>query len=361
MTNRGHSSRYRPSLFDVATAVYAATADRTRRKGLGRGLRASARLLVNLKSLFELVGVLHEPNTIALARRHPGLIYKYQTQYLARSFSKRQRRAIQKFHYEFVGKAVNSRFYGRLVAGGIELWRSADDLGSVTISLRVAEYGREGDLSLTLEVERKQIYELSFTIVPGSVVGMRGTSAMFVARVQGRKGQFDDIKRATKLCCDVSPPYLLMAAAEGLAGALGVRSAVGVGNGDQVSTRKTFDYASFWETLSPGSTDGRFYVLPLPISGVPLEQCSASHRRRTRMRREFKEQLSEAVRTVFLRDYRRVQPHAPGVVADRQSRGLVAYPSPGHAGCIRFQPAAPGIPSAKSQQSLHTSWFVRSD
>lgn len=361
MTNRGNRLRYSPSPFDVATAVYAATVDRVRRKGIGRGLRASARLLFNLKSLFELVGVLHEPNTIALARRHPGLIYKYQTQYLARSFSKRQRRAIQKFHYEFIGKAVNSQFYKRLVAGNIELWRSPDDLGRVTISLRVAEYGREGDLSLTLEVERKQIYELSFTIVPGPLVGMRGTSAMFIARVQGRKGQFDDIKRATKLCRDVSPPYLLMAAAEGLAGAIGIRFAVGVGNDDQVSTRRIFDYASFWEKLSPGSARGRFYVLPLPISGIPLEQCSASHRRRTRMKREFKEELSEAVRTAFLRDYRRMQPFAPGVLADGPSRGLVAYPSPGRAGCIRLQAAGPGIPSAKSQQSLHASWFERSD
>lgn len=361
MTNRGDSRRHHPSSLDVATAVYAATVDRARSKGLGRGLRASARLLFNLKSLFELVGILHEPNTIALARRHPGLIYKYQSHYLARGFGKRQRKAIQKFHYKFVGRAVNSRFYARLVAGNIELWRRAEELGCVTISLRVPEYGREGDLSLVLEIERKQIYELSFTIVPGSVVGVRAPSAMFVARVQGRKGRFDEIKRATKLCCDVSPPYLLMAAAEGLAGALGVTFAVGVGNDDQVSTRKAFDYASFWETLLSGRTGGRFYVLPLPISGVPLEQCSASHRRRTRIKREFKVELSNAVRTAFLHDHRRVQPFGSGIVAEDRKGSLVCDPSPRLAGCIELRAVRPCALSAKSQYGLHTSWFERSD
>lgn len=360
-TNRDDSGRHNPSPLEMAKAVYAATIDRARTKGIGRGLRASARLLFNLKSLCKLISILHEPNTIALARRHPSLIYKYQKHYLARSFNRTQRKAILKFHYEFMGKAVNSQFYTRLVAGDIELWRSAEDREPVTISLRVPEYGSEGDLSLILEMERRQIYELSFTIVPGSVVGMTESSAMFVARIQGRKGQFDEIKRATKICRDVSPPYLLMAAAEGLAGALGMKFAVGVGNGDQVSKRKTFDYGSFWETLLSARTGGRFYVLPLPISGVPLEQCSPSHRRRTRMKREFKLELSNAVRTAFLRDYRRTPPLGCDVVAESQSRRSFGHHSSRRTGHIKLEAAGPCASSAKSQHDLHTSWFESSD
>ncbi|MBS0252778.1 MAG: DUF535 family protein [Proteobacteria bacterium] len=300
--NHEHFTPPRSSTLNVARAVYAATTDRVRTKGIRRSLRSSAKLLFNLKSLWELVGILHEPNSIALARRHPGLIYKYQSHYLARSFSRSQRKAILKFHYEFMGKAVNARFYTRLMAGNIELWRSAEDQELVTISLRVPEFGREGDLSLILEIDGKQIYELSFTIIPGSVVGIPASSAMFIARVQGRKGRFDEIKRAIKICRDVSPPYLLMAAAEGIANDLRIGFAVGVGNGDQVSRHKTFDYTSFWGTLLCRKAGGRFYILPLPMSGAPLEQCNPSHRRRTRLKREFKVGLSQVVEKAFLRE-----------------------------------------------------------
>lgn len=346
--------RPRSPASNVATVVYAATIERVRTKGIRRGLRSSARLLFNLRSLFEFVAILHEPNTIAFARRHPGVIYKYQSRYLSRSFGRSQRKAILKFHYEFIEKSVNSRFYRRLVLGNVELWRSSERDTPVAVSLRVPEYGREGDLSLVLEIDGNQIYELSFTIVPGSVVGIPAPNAIFVARVQGRKGQFDEIRRATKICRDVSPPYLLMAAAEGIGNALGIRFAVGVGTDDQLSPRKTFDYTSFWETLLCRKSRGRFYVLPLPMSGTPLEQCSPSHRRRTRLKREFKAALSQTVETAFLRELRS-QSLKFGLVGEGKGVKWGMHAAARRIGQIDLQATGPCAFSAKYGHNLHPS------
>lgn len=339
---------------NVAAAVYAATIQRARTKGIRRGVRTSVKLLFDLKTLVELVSILNGPNTIAFARRHPGVIYKCQGRYLAKGISRRHRKTILKFHYQFIEKSVNSQFYRRLISGNVELWRSAEAGPTIKISLSVPEYGREGDLSLILTIDSNQIYELSFTIIPGSVAGVPGSNAIFIARVQGRKGQFDAIRRATKICRDVSPPYLLMAAAEGIANAFGIRFVVGVGNDDQLSSQKTFDYTSFWETLLCRKTEGLFYVLPLPILGAPLDQCSPSHRRRTRLKREFKVALSQAVETAFLRELRSSSCNSKRI-GEGEGIKSFCYSTARHERQIELQATGPCTFSIKRRHDLHSS------
>lgn len=274
---------------------------------------ASATLLLNPKPFLQLVRVLIEPNMIELTRSHPSLIYKYQRKYLAKSIRREQRIELLRFHYEFMATLVNARFYKHLVSGNFALWQSVVNSELVEILLRFPEYGREGDLSLILEKDGRPIYELSFTVVPGSIIGISAAEAMLVARIQGRKGQFDEIRRATKMCRDVSPPYLLMAAAEGVASALDIKLVAGVSASNQLSDGTSFNYGAFWETFSGEKTGTDFYVIPIPLSGTPLEQCNPGHRRRTRLKREYKVQLAEGVRATFIREYRKRWPHGTAV------------------------------------------------
>lgn len=296
------------TLFSVRKIVYVATIDFILSKGIVRAFDKSAKILLTLRRLPKIVCVLTDPNTIALTRHYPGLIYKWQGRYLAKSFRSKQRSQILKFHYEYIANRVNARFYKRLLDGKLLLWQRTVTGEFVAISLCIPEHGREGDLSLILEKDSMPIYELSFTLLPGTLVGIAAAETMFVARIQGRKGQFDMIKAATKISRDISPPYLLMAAAEGLASALDVKFVAGVGTKDQLCKGRTFNYDSFWATFLAAKTRANFYVISIPISGRPLEECNPTHRRRTQRKREFKAGLTEDVRMTFIQEYRKSAP-----------------------------------------------------
>ncbi len=149
------------------------------------------------------------------------------------------------------------------------------------------------------------IYQLSFTIAPGELLGCSEPRALFVGRVQGVKERFEQIRRATKLCRDITPPHLLLAAAQGIASELDVALVVGVPNEEQPSKMQVggfpfpFDYDTFWKDCSATLSPRKFYVLPAEFGGKPLDQISADHRRRARHKRQFRTMINESVRLAF--------------------------------------------------------------
>jgi len=233
----------------------------------------------------EVVRVMTRPNTISLTKRHPSLIYKYFGMYIAKSFTITDRREILTAHYLYMDNILKDTFYDQLWKAKPVLWQKMIDKELFTISLRFAHNDDyQGDLSLIFEKDLVTLYELSFTLVPGRLIGIAAARVLLVARVQGRSNQFEAIRRATKMCHDIAPPYLLMAAAQAIAGALDIGHIAGVSNKEQLTIGmvEPFNYDAFWEKFLAIKTCLNFYVIPMPFCGKPIEQISAGHRRRTR-------------------------------------------------------------------------------
>jgi uncharacterized protein VirK/YbjX len=313
-------------MLPVMETLQAAMLAYRKRKGTWKALVAFSRLITSSQRISEVLGIVKATNATALIIQKPDTILKWSGKYLAKNLVPSQRSRMLAFHYHFIATRIHDAFYACLLSDGFVLWSFKTDAGEIVLHMRYAQSPREGDLSLIMTFEHATIYELSFTIVPGEFVHAPGP-VLLVARVQGRRNRFEAIKKATKLCCDVSPPYVLMAAIEAIGAALGVGCVAGVSNVNQIYGHKSFDYGSFWQTLSFEKAGFDFYASALPIASRPLDQCSPDHRRRTKKKRNFKAGIRMSVQRSFecqcLKESSTVGPELYGLFPDEDEMAAV--------------------------------------
>jgi len=252
-----------------------------------------------------LARLLAQPGLRALMTAHPQAVYRPYRRYLATSFTKSARRAALQHHYAYLLPRISETFFPAVLGSRPQLWqqRIGSDLFEVRLSF-TGELHHEGDLLLEFQENGVPLYGLSFTIAPGYLAGSDADQLILVARVQGAVGNFDAIRRATKACMDIAPPYLLTAAVRGIAGALNIGVIAGIRNKEQLTgnidadRNVYFDYDAFWRTCLGHETE-RFYLLSAPIREKPLAQISTVHRRRTRLKRQFKNEVAESSEALF--------------------------------------------------------------
>jgi len=255
---------------------------------------------------FEVVRVLNHNNGRALTRRYGNYANKYVTEYLAKSFDKKTRREILKFHHRYLADHVTDSFYEQILQGRSNLWTETIDGNCYAISISFnPDWHSEGDISLTFDKNDVSLYEVSFTIVPGRLIGCAAAQALLVGRVQGRKGQAEPIRVGTRACHDIAPPNLLLAAVQSVAGVLGIEAIAGVSNDEQLAKSVYdaagvyFDYDTFWETYLVEKRGARIYTIPVPFPEKPIKQVSSAHRRRARNKRRLKKQIADRVGAAF--------------------------------------------------------------
>jgi uncharacterized protein VirK/YbjX len=167
----------------------------------------------------------------------------------------------------------------------------------------------EGDLSLIFEADGVDIYILSFAIGPGSIAGLAAPRALYVARVQGKGKGLLLIRTATRMCADISPQALLLAAAEGVATALSLGHIVAIGADNHVSAGADFRpndmaraYDEFWLAAGALRLERNMYHLPVPLPHKPIQSVKRNHRSRALRKREYKIIVKEKVSSAF-RDF----------------------------------------------------------
>jgi uncharacterized protein VirK/YbjX len=245
-----------------------------------------------------------QPEFRRLVVRHPHLLNKYFAPYLAIRFSKPVRRGLLVSHYSFIRARVVENFHDLMLLKPRVLWR-ADADGIHAITLAFSDYHHEGDLSVIFCRDGVSIFEISFSVIAGALVGSAAAQTLLIGRVQGGRGQFDAIRESTRHCHDVAPAYLLLAAVQGIAENLCVDSIAGVSNAQQLAKAGSwnegfnFNYDAFWHSLSASRNVLGFYEMPLPVIQKPLSEVPISHRRRTRRKRLFKAEVASAVRAAF--------------------------------------------------------------
>lgn len=262
--------------------------------------------------------LLDRPFVRGLTRRSPRLVTKYLRHYLASGFDKKTRRDILEFHYRFLEARVTAEFADMLEQEPLLWWHeSVEPACSIRLAFNPKDH-YEGDLSLVFYQDETYLYEMSFSIVPGRTVGSAAETALLIARVQGAKDQFDSIRHVTKACGDNAPAVLLACVAFQLAAILGAKAVVGVSNDEQLWNDEkgiVFDYDRFWLQFGAQRNARGFYEITIPYTQKPLEEISLSHRRRTRIKREFKARAAyvagENFQDLYLRpEFRRHGPDA---------------------------------------------------
>lgn len=229
----------------------------------------------------------------------PRLASRYTRKYLALSADLIERRTIFVHHYRLLLTGFSDAFISDLSRNEVCLWEHAgeNDRYAITMGLDRSMHG-EGDLVMYFRHEGKVLFDLSFTIAPAQFTQGSGESTLLIARVQGRPDMFEEIRRATKACGDIFPGQLLLSAAEGVARALSISSLCGVRGEEQLSSRwggGRFNYDVFWSDHH-GERRGSWYCMSVPLPHKPLAEVSATHRRRAKRKRLFKDALSDRVK-----------------------------------------------------------------
>lgn len=260
--------------------------------------------VVNLGEFRGVLKVLSHPEFAEMARKNPRFPLKsvaYGT-YLARSFTIAQRASCFAHHYLRLRALLPRHYLSLLLNRDVTLTTWSQDGTRYAITLGYsAEFDREGELSLNLEVDREQVFVLSFTIVPGHAVGSAAEDVLLITRLQGVKGHNESIQRATKSLHDVAPQALLVAALEGAGTVLGIGTIGCISGEDQKSYKPKFDrtfrvaYDTFFTELGMERNGAGFFIAPTPLAGKPLHQIKRGHKLRTREKRAFKLHITQIV------------------------------------------------------------------
>jgi uncharacterized protein VirK/YbjX len=258
---------------------------------------------------FRVIRVLDRSGAAALTKRYPHYVNKYVHKYLMKSFSKKTRREILKFHYQYLARHVTESFCEHVLQGRSILWREIIDDNCCAISMSLnPHHHAAGDLLLAFEMNDSAIYEISFTIVPGSSISSAAEQVLLVARIQGRKDEAEAIGIATRACHRIAPAHLLMAAAQSIAAALAIDTIGGVTNKEQITkpgegvSNVFFDYDAFWETLMLKQGRASVYEMQVPFPEQP--GAKANYRSKARLkRRQFKNRVSASVGAAFAKKF----------------------------------------------------------
>ena len=283
-------------------------------------------LIYHYRKHRQLIKILSSPQVNLLLHRHPQLAYKYLGgNYLARGLSTKERLEILANHYGFLRNYVVEDFFIQIFERKHVLWLENKEGYSFSISLSFPHSlhhpGRtvdhEGDLALIFEINSQPAYVYCFTITPTSVMHKKEEStqynaefsneqALFIGRIQGIAGDFDLMKKTTKLLHDISPSHLLLNATRAIAFAFNINTIYGVSTHAQLSnTPKAgvrelfFDYDYFWLSLEAEKANHNMFSLPVRDFEKPIGLIKQKHRSRTLEKRRFKEQLRHQVMNTF--------------------------------------------------------------
>jgi uncharacterized protein VirK/YbjX len=261
------------------------------------------RAFASMGSCIQVLRLIRLPVFAEVARTNPTFTFKYLTRdYLARGLTATERAACFLHHYQRLRATMPDGLLRQILQSDVVLHeiRESGHCFAVKLSLSRPIY-KEGELCLKLHVDGDIVFDLSFTIVPGWVVNSEVADTLLITRLQGVKGYYDPISRATKTLHDVAPSALLLAALQGVACALGVGEIAGVNATRQTCYTSEFeaafkaDYDDFFANLGMARNASGFFLSTVPIEDKPLAVIKRGHKLRTKEKRAFKRQITEDV------------------------------------------------------------------
>ena len=258
-------------------------------------LRQALALLLNYPSYQKLNREMRACGIADLAATIPELRYKFLGKYLSPVFSVAQRLAILCHCYKFMASQRILPFRAAMAGENVEFWSRIVGENRYDVVLGpVDDAFREGDLALIFRCDGNPLYKLSFSFIPGSVIGLEKETVLFIGGSQGYRGTVSESRRAAKVLGEVCPATLLLLVLKAVTKALGLYSIVGVSlehhSCDVLSTGKIqplLAYDDFWQA-NGAKKNGYFYHMTSELAFRPSEAASSAHRARARRKQERK-------------------------------------------------------------------------
>jgi uncharacterized protein VirK/YbjX len=254
---------------------------------------------------FRVLRVLSQPAYRQLMKVNPRFPLKYLgLDYLARGLTVKQQAECFIHHYRRLSDLLPENVLAKLLLDDLLLddIREGDDSFSVKMGLS-RPWDDEGELSLNFEVNGKVVFVLSFTFIPGWVVRSDAREVVLISRLQGVKGAYGEIRRATKAMCDIAPPAFLFAVLCGVAEAFGISAMAGITGimkpefhfyeGEAAHINQAYD--GFFTELGATKGSAGFYLAPMPPEEKPMTSIKQGHKIRTRNKRAFKREITRRI------------------------------------------------------------------
>ncbi len=240
----------------------------------------------------------------AIPKGDPFFDRKFVTPYLANFLTAQQRLTIQSHLCEFVDRTFCPHSVVPQLREGLVLWQKACDDDTVTMVLGLPKRTMlEGDLTLELLVNTTMIYRLSFSFVPGHVLGMDDRHVLLIGGSQGVQGTADHSRRVARQNSEIPPSGLLVTGLRAIAEALDITTLGGVAAASQSVVHGTPDlhrnaYDDLWMTHH-GILKNGIYLMPVrPTDDAAIE---GSHKARTRRKRRYRQSLQTEFVSLFSR------------------------------------------------------------
>ena len=238
-----------------------------------------------------------------LVKRDPSIYVKCCLESYSCCLSPVDRATMFVAHYRWLQSQFAQNFLDRIIADeGEVVWQRQEEALALEICMYVA-YATEvsGELVLSFRANGTVIYALYFLVVPGHPLGINADRTILLSQLHGMRGQLDLIRRATKALCDVSPNLVLMAAVEGIARGLGIEHILGI-NADMSicggggPKPLLYAYDEFWNSIEGKRLASGYFHFPVPLPLKPFTQIKKNHKARVKIRRKFRQQVTEDVR-----------------------------------------------------------------
>ena len=260
-------------------------------------------MLLSPRKQLRLFQLFLSPTLLGIWLTRPRIVFKHLHKYLYLNCAPSICLTVLLYHYEFLLNRVHPQFFSKLVRFPPTLWTQEVFSKKVSISLTFpAPDDQEGDLALVIKVGSQRVFILSFSIVPSSCFDECEGTAIFVCRVQGLTGS-ENIRDVCRLCDEVDPGAMLMAALTGFARSLDISRIYGVTTAAQLSCdnnnalgrRMVFDYDGFWGQMHAERYSQQYFLLDCPIFRRPLSSIASKHRKRSLLKRNFKDAVAAHV------------------------------------------------------------------
>ncbi len=242
--------------------------------------------------------IVHSSDIANLATKYPEYRFKYLGNYLSSAFSITQRASILGHTYRFLASQKILPFRTVMAGGKAELWSQkveGEQFDAVLSPIKDAFL--EGDLALVFRCDQKPLYRLSFSFLPGSYVGIKEETALFIGGSQGYRNTVIESRRVAKILGEICPATFLLILMKAISKALGLRTVIGVSlashSCDTLTNGKinpVSAYDAFWEANGAEKL-GRFYHMSSDLVFRPSEASSSAHRARARRKQEKKLRL----------------------------------------------------------------------
>jgi len=270
--------------------------------------RVALRVFGNLPCQFEVLRLVRNSVLKEVLPLNPRFAIKYAADdYLAKDLSVAERKACFIHHYKRLLGALPDRMLRRILHRSVPIFEIHEEDGNVfRVMMHLSRpWDKEGELSLELELNGVGIYVVSFSVVPGTVVNSEAPEVILISRLQGMKGKFNLIQRATKTMSDVAPAAFLLSALEGFAEAFDIPEIVGVSALRQAAYtdeygetfRKSYD--DFFISIGAELGRGNFFTCPVPLPEKPIQEIKRGHKLRTKEKRAFRRDVSDTVHRFF--------------------------------------------------------------